>query len=62
MATPTADQPRYLHPAEAARYLRIHRGTLYRWISEGRIRATKVGQRWYVAREDLDAILPGGAA
>lgn len=58
----STDQPDFLYAREAAPYCRVHRGTIYRWIEEGRIRATKVGGRWYVRRSDLDTFLGGDAA
>lgn len=59
LATPTDNQPRYLYGTEAASRARVHHSTLYRWIREGRVRANKVGGRWYVSCDDLDGLLAG---
>jgi excisionase family DNA binding protein len=53
------EQPRDLFGTEAALYARVHPSTLYRWIKQGRVRATKLGGRWYVCRDDLDKLLAG---
>ena len=56
----TADiEHRYLIGTEAAPYARVHPSTLYRWIKDGTVRATKIHGRWYISREDLDALLAG---
>lgn len=34
---------RLLRPEEAANFLCVSKWTIYRWIEEGRLRATKVG-------------------
>ena len=46
-------QRRYLTTVEAARYLRIHRSTVYRLIRLHQIPAFKIGTDW---RLDRDAI------
>ena len=53
------EPPRWLIGTEAAPYARVHPSTLYRWIKDGRIPAHKVGGRWYVRVEDLEAVLAG---
>ncbi|MDO8691858.1 MAG: response regulator [Dehalococcoidia bacterium] len=50
-----------LTPAEAARYLRVHRETFYDLIRGGTVRASKVGGRWRINRVDLDIYLQGCA-
>lgn len=52
---------RYLLVAEAARLCRVHYKTVLTWIYTGRIPASKVGHRWLIAADDLDAILAGKA-
>ncbi len=59
MPMPAVDRPAFLFGVEAARYARAHPSTVYRWIKDGRVRATKVGGRWYVRRDDLDKLLAG---
>ncbi len=40
---------------EVAEHLRVHQRTVQRWISLGRLKATKVGPRvWRVRGEDLE--------
>jgi excisionase family DNA binding protein len=40
--------------AEAASYLHIKKGTLYRLVKEGRIPGTKIGGQWRFKRDILD--------
>lgn len=42
---------------EAARYLKVHRETLYGLIEAGAIQASKIGGRWRMARAVLDGYL-----
>ena len=42
--------------AEAASYLHIKKGTLYRLAKAGRIPGTKIGGQWRFKRERLDAM------
>lgn len=37
-------EPVLLRIQEAAKLLRVSKWTVYRWIEEGRLRATKIGQ------------------
>ena len=37
-------QPQLLRVVEAARLLNVSRWTIYRWIEEGRLKATKIGK------------------
>jgi len=52
----------WLTIAEAARYLKVHRNSIYRWCQAGRLRfyelETGGGRRF--RREDLDALLQPG--
>lgn len=48
---------------EAARLLpsrkpgrRMHYGTLYRWIREGRLQGWRVGSHWFVSRREVVAL------
>jgi len=45
---------------EAAKYLRVSERSLYRYISDGRLKATKVGY-WRINEGDLEAFLRGGS-
>ena len=39
---------------EAARYLKVCRKTLYRWLKAGKLKAYRVGRQWRLRRADLD--------
>ena len=39
---------------EAARYLKVCRKTLYRWLRAGRLKGYRVGRQWRLRRADLD--------
>lgn len=43
-AAGTAASPRLLRVEEAAELLRVSRWTIYRWVEEGRLQATKLGR------------------
>jgi excisionase family DNA binding protein len=45
---------RYLTTGEAARYLRIHRSTVYRLIRQNQIPAFKIGTDWRLDRDALE--------
>ena len=55
----THEPPRYLSGPEAAELLRVHVETLYRMIRRGEIPATKLGQRYRIRREHVNALLAG---
>jgi len=46
--------------SEAAKVLGIHRATLYRWISEGRVVITPIGKMLFVSSSEVDKIKEGG--
>ena len=49
--------PEWLTLAEAARILRVHRTTLYRWAAEGRVEFRRFGARSVrLRRADLESI------
>ncbi len=48
--------PEIMDIAEAATYLHIKKGTLYRLVKEGRIPGTKIGGQWRFKREILDEL------
>ncbi|MBI5877194.1 MAG: helix-turn-helix domain-containing protein [Chloroflexi bacterium] len=39
---------------EVADYLKVSRTTVWRWCSDGRLPACKVGRGWRVRRKDLE--------
>lgn len=45
---------------EAAKYLRVSERSLYRYISDGRLKATKVGY-WRISEGDLQAFINAGS-
>lgn len=55
--------PEWLTPGEAAKYLKVDRTTIYRWCDAGLVRfyALRSGRGRRFKREDLDALLKGGA-
>ena len=48
-----------MNAKEAAEYLRVSPGTLYNWVSQGRLRPGRAGNRLRFRREDLDRFLWG---
>ena len=48
-----------LSPADVAALGPWKTGTIHFWIRTGRLPATKVGQRWLIKREDVEALLAG---
>ena len=42
-----------LNVTQAADYLGVARGTLYRWIEVGKVPARKVGSKWLLSRQQL---------
>ena len=50
------DAPRYLTAEEAAYELRLSTVTVRRQLRDGLIPAAKVGRRWLISRETLDAL------
>jgi excisionase family DNA binding protein len=51
----------YLTPTQVAGELHVTVVTVRRWITNGRLRASKAGPRkWMVRRADLDAFLARG--
>ncbi len=52
---------RYLTPGQVADELHVTVVTVRRWITTGRLPASKAGPRkWIVRRADLDVFLAGG--
>jgi excisionase family DNA binding protein len=53
------DQPRYLTAEEVAADLRLTVKTVRNMCERGQIPARKLGGRWLVTRENLDALVAG---
>jgi len=51
---------KFLTLREAAKYLRVSERSLYRYISDGRLKATKVGY-WRISENDLQAFINAGS-
>ena len=47
-------KPRLMTIDEAAKYLRIHKSTVYRLAKGGRIPASKVGNKWRFRKDVID--------
>jgi excisionase family DNA binding protein len=47
-------KPRLMTIDEAAKYLRIHKSTIYRLAKGGRIPASKVGNKWRFRKDVID--------
>lgn len=60
-AAVTPLQPRWLRPAEAARYCGLSRARLYAEISSGRLRTHRVGGCRLIDRAVLDAFIEARA-
>ena len=46
-----------LTPEEVAKRLKVHRGTVMRWLQQGKLKGVKAGKQWRVREEDLRAFL-----
>ncbi len=49
--------PRMLSPTEAAQRMRVHVQTVMKWCREERIEATKIGNKWLIPQESVDAYM-----
>lgn len=48
-------------PIEVAKLVGVSRRTVYRWVSEGKLRAVKAGERMLrISSEDLQAFMEKG--
>src|SRR5678815_653069 len=54
--------PDELSPSQAARRIGATTRTVQRWIALGRLPARRLGGRWRVASDALDAFLPSPSA
>lgn len=55
-------EDRWLSVEEIATYLGIKRDTVYRWISENRMPAHRMGRLWKFRKEDVDEWVKSGGA
>lgn len=52
-----AAEERMLIPVEAADRMHLNVQTVMKWCREGRLKAAKVGRRWLIPRESVDAYI-----
>ena len=45
----------------AARGVSIHRTSIWRWITEGKVEAARIGDRYHIHEDALRKMLPGEA-
>ncbi len=56
-------EDRWLSVEEIGQYLGVKRDTIYRWITEKNMPASKVGKLWKFKKEDVDSwVRQGGAS
>jgi excisionase family DNA binding protein len=56
MAT-TNQLPDIMTPEQAADYLQVNRETIYRYIRQGRLRASRLGRTYRIPRQGIDRLL-----
>lgn len=57
MLTPMERTREILTPEQAADYLQVNRETVYRYIREGKLIASRLGRAYRIPRTSLDALL-----
>jgi excisionase family DNA binding protein len=55
------NQNTYLRPAEAAKYARVNRATIYRWMGAKKLKSYLVGGTRLFKSSDIDALIEAGA-
>lgn len=53
----TERAPELLTPEQAAAYLQVNRETIYRYIREGKLVASKLGRGYRIPKRNLDLLL-----
>jgi excisionase family DNA binding protein len=53
-------QPTYLTVKQVCELLHISRLTLYRWVKQDKLKATKVGQKLLIEQSDIQTLLEKG--
>ena len=48
---------KYFTLVEAAALLKYNRRSIYRWIKQGKLKASKIGGDWRIKENDLNAII-----
>ena len=41
---------------EAAEYLKVSKGTIWRWARSGQLPAFKIGRNWRIGKKDINAV------
>lgn len=49
--------PEIMTPEQAAAYLQVGRGTIYRYIREGKLLASRLGRSYRIPSENVDLLL-----
>ncbi|MCO5220757.1 MAG: helix-turn-helix domain-containing protein [Thermomicrobiales bacterium] len=49
--------PDILTPDQAAEYLQVNRETIYRYIRDGRLNASRIGRTYRIRKQSLDLLL-----
>jgi excisionase family DNA binding protein len=49
--------PEVMTPEQAAEYLQVSRETVYRYIRQGKLAASRLGRRYRVPKRNLDLLL-----
>ncbi|NQT21953.1 MAG: helix-turn-helix domain-containing protein [Candidatus Omnitrophica bacterium] len=44
----------FLTPEEAAKYLRVNKRTIYRWVRDGKVPCRRAGKQWRFSKDELD--------
>jgi len=52
-------QDSWLTVADVAAQQQVHPKTVLRWISNGRLPATRIGRHWRISQQQLDRMLDG---
>lgn len=47
----------YFTPDEVAAHLRVTRRTVYRWLTEGKLKARRAGRGWRISERDIAEML-----
>lgn len=53
----TDRQPEIMTPEQAADYLQVNRETIYRYIRQGRLRASRIGRTYRIPRQGIEQLL-----
>ena len=54
--------PEILTPDQAADYLQVNRETIYRYIRDGRLNASRIGRSYRIRKQSIDVLLASTSA